>query len=57
MSHAASREQRNAHGRVNETHQSYCAPAHMNDAYRKVYFDKLGLISLLDQHRRLQHAA
>jgi RNA-directed DNA polymerase len=31
--------------------------SHMNDAYRKVYFDKLGLISLLDQHRRLQHAA
>jgi Group II intron, maturase-specific domain len=28
--------------------------SHMNDAYRKAYFDKLGLISLLDQHRRLQ---
>jgi RNA-directed DNA polymerase len=30
--------------------------SHMNDAFRKGYFDKLGLISLLDQHRRLQHA-
>jgi len=30
--------------------------SHMNDAFRKAYFDKLGLISLLDQHRRLQHA-
>jgi len=31
--------------------------SHMNDAFRKAYFDKLGLISLLEQHRRLQHAA
>jgi len=31
--------------------------SHMNDAYRKAYFDQLGLISLLDQHRRLHHAA
>jgi RNA-directed DNA polymerase len=31
--------------------------SHMNDAFRKAYFDNLGLISLLDQHRRLQHAA
>lgn len=30
--------------------------SHMNDAYRKAYFDHLGLISLLDQHRRLNHA-
>jgi len=31
--------------------------SHMNDAYRKSYFDTLGLISVLDQHRRLNHAA
>jgi len=31
--------------------------SHMNHAYRKAHFDQLGLISLLDQHRRLQHAA
>jgi RNA-directed DNA polymerase len=31
--------------------------SHMNDAFRKAYFDKLGLISLLDQHHRLQHAS
>ena len=31
--------------------------SHMNAAYRKSFFDKLGLISLLDQHRRLNHAA
>jgi RNA-directed DNA polymerase len=31
--------------------------SHMNDAFRKAYFDKLGLISLLDQHTRLQHAS
>jgi RNA-directed DNA polymerase len=30
--------------------------SHMNDAYRKSYFDTLGLISLLDQHRHLNHA-
>jgi len=29
---------------------------HMNDAYRKSYFDTLGLLSFLDQHRRLEHA-
>ena len=31
--------------------------SHMNDAFRKTYFDQLGLISLLDQHRRLSHAS
>jgi RNA-directed DNA polymerase len=31
--------------------------SHMNDAFRKAYFDQLGLISLLDQHRRLNHAS
>ena len=31
--------------------------SHMNDAYRKAYFDQLGLISLLNQHRRLNHAS
>lgn len=30
--------------------------SHMNHAYRKSFFDALGLISLLDQHRRLNHA-
>ncbi len=30
--------------------------SHMNDAYRKAYFDTLGLMSFLDQHRRLNHA-
>ena len=29
---------------------------HMNDAYRKSYFDSLGLISFIDQHQRLNHA-
>jgi group II intron reverse transcriptase/maturase len=28
--------------------------SHMNDAFRKSYFDKKGLISLMDQFRRLQ---
>lgn len=28
--------------------------SHMNDAFRKSYFDKLGLVSLMDQFRRLQ---
>jgi len=32
-------------------------PSHMNAAYRKSFFGKLGLVSLLDQHRRLNHAA
>jgi RNA-directed DNA polymerase len=31
--------------------------SHMNDAYRKSFFDNLGLLSLLEQHRRLNHAA
>jgi RNA-directed DNA polymerase len=31
--------------------------SHMNDAYRKTFFDQLGLLSLLEQHRRLNHAA
>lgn len=31
--------------------------SHMNDAYRKSFFDNLGLLSLLGQHRRLNHAA
>ena len=31
--------------------------SHMHDAYRKAHFDKLGLLSLLDQHRRLNHAS
>jgi RNA-directed DNA polymerase len=31
--------------------------SHMNDAFRKTFFDRLGLISLLEQHRRLHHAA
>jgi hypothetical protein len=30
---------------------------HMTDPFRKACFDKLGLISLLDQQRRLQHAS
>ena len=30
--------------------------SHMNDACRRAYFETLGLISLLDQHRRLHHA-
>jgi RNA-directed DNA polymerase len=29
---------------------------HMNDAYRKSFFDQLGLLSFLDQHHRLNHA-
>jgi len=28
----------------------------MNDAFRKTFFDQLGLISLLEQHRRLTYA-
>lgn len=28
--------------------------SHMNDAFRKSFFDQLGLVSLLDQHRRFQ---
>jgi len=31
--------------------------SHMNAAYRASFFNDLGLISLLDQHRRLNHAA
>jgi RNA-directed DNA polymerase len=31
--------------------------SHMNDAYRKSFFDQLGLISLMETHRRLNHAA
>ena len=31
--------------------------SHMNDAFRKTFFDRLGLISLLEQHRRLHDAA
>jgi RNA-directed DNA polymerase len=31
--------------------------SHMNDAFRKTFFDQLGLLSLLEQHRRLHHAA
>jgi RNA-directed DNA polymerase len=27
--------------------------SHMNDAFRKTFFEQLGLISLLQQHRRL----
>ncbi|MGF6231074.1 hypothetical protein QFZ27_005029 [Inquilinus ginsengisoli] len=28
----------------------------MNDAFRKSFFDNLGLISLLKEHQRLLHA-
>jgi group II intron reverse transcriptase/maturase len=28
--------------------------SHMNQAFRKSYFDRMGLVSLLDQHRKLQ---
>jgi RNA-directed DNA polymerase len=31
--------------------------AHMNKAVPKSYFDKLGLVSLMDQYQRLQHAS
>ena len=31
--------------------------SHMNDAFRKSYFDRLGLVSLQDQLQRLQRAA
>ncbi len=31
--------------------------SHMNDAFRKSYFDRLGLVSLLDQLRRFQCAS
>ena len=30
--------------------------SHMNDVFRKTFFDRLGLISLLEQHRRLNYA-
>jgi RNA-directed DNA polymerase len=30
--------------------------SHMNDAFRKAFFDQLGLLSLLEQHRRLHYA-
>jgi RNA-directed DNA polymerase len=30
--------------------------SHMNDAFRKTFFDQLGLLSLLEQHRRLHYA-
>jgi hypothetical protein len=29
----------------------------MNDAFRKNFFDQLGLLSLLEQHRRINYAA
>ena len=31
--------------------------SHMNDAFRKSYFDSLGLVSLLDRHRSLNSAS
>ena len=31
--------------------------AHMHKAIRKVYFDSLGLVSLMDRHRQLQHTS
>jgi RNA-directed DNA polymerase len=31
--------------------------SHMNDAFRKSFFDQLGLLSFLDQHRRLNRAS
>jgi RNA-directed DNA polymerase len=31
--------------------------SHMNDAFRKAFFDRCGLLSLLELHRRLNHAA
>ena len=31
--------------------------AHMHKAVPKSYFDKLGLVSLMDQHHRLQHTS
>jgi len=31
--------------------------SHMNRAYRKSYFDRLGLVSLLDTVRRLQRVS
>jgi RNA-directed DNA polymerase len=30
--------------------------SHMNDAFRKAFFDQLGLLSLLEQHHRLNYA-
>jgi RNA-directed DNA polymerase len=30
--------------------------SHMNDAFRKIFFERLGLISLLEQHRHLNYA-
>jgi RNA-directed DNA polymerase len=30
--------------------------SHMNDAFRQTFFDQLGLLSLLEQHRRLHYA-
>jgi hypothetical protein len=30
--------------------------SHMNDAFRKAFFDNLGLVSLVDRRRRFQHA-
>ena len=30
--------------------------SHMNDAFHKIFFDQLGLLSLLEQHRRLTYA-
>jgi len=30
--------------------------SHMNDAFRKTFFDQLGLLSLLEQHHRLHYA-
>ncbi len=31
--------------------------SHMNQAFRKAYFDRCGLLSFIDLHRRLNHAA
>lgn len=31
--------------------------SHMNDAFRKAYFDRCGLLSFMDLHRRFNHAA
>ena len=34
-----------------------CRGLHMNKAVPKSYFDKLGLVSLMNQHHRLQHTS
>jgi len=52
-------EAERAWGSANNGHGPWwnAGASHMAQAYRKAFFDQLGLIRLQDQHRRLHHAS